>query len=1509
VKKFFKTFVKIVLIAVLSSILLIGVLRNGQVQSLLANASSSYLSQKLGVKVWINKVYITSYFRILLSDVNVYDHQDQAMITAKSIFVDVNIFQAYISEFSVNSLIIDSAFVRLVQYKEDDGLNITKLFASSDTIAIDTVQSASSSAAFRLGLGYLKIENTHFIYKIEKEDPVPVSGMDYDDLDVKNVNIEFENVHLVDDSIFGHIIQIQGEDRCGIVLRNLEADANVGPRHLLLKNTQLLTSQSHAELDLAFHYDSWYAYLDFINAVLIDANVKESKINMEDIAYFASAMEGMDNIVRVQGKVKGPIRNLKGKKLRLRYGKATSFKGDLQMSGLPDIYETFLNIKLKDFSTNIVDLKNFKLPDGKQFDQIPDEISKFGKIRLKGRFTGFYNDFVSESELYSEMGMLKTDIQFMNNTEDSIIHYHGNFEGRNFNLGAFTNMESNLGDIDFSVQVEGKGLELATLDTKVIGRIDSMDFKNNELNTIFVDATIKEKEFLGTLKIEDNLINTDFTGNIRFDSIAPYFDFIADFKNVKLAKLGLMAIDSSASLSTSFHMNFTGSQLDSIIGEIDIDKTQFYYQGKGYFMDSLHILSSRLNTGPIKKSLTISSDFLNGGIKGDYNLKQFPEALEEFFQGYVDHLEFTENVFDTLNIQNLEFDFKLANTESLSELFYPSLLIKNTVSLKGNWSTPDEQFHLNLTSDNIKLNEITYLNPIINIKSGGDVLYTDVSLEELVFKEETEDDSLRFGIDSLNLAVKFMHDSMDFIIDWENYNRAKENSGHVKGDASFAEGQIMNLAFEKSEMIINDSLWNIDGRSRFVIDSGGYYFDSLYFYSLNQSVLIDGDISNNSNSYLLLRFKEFNISIFDILLLSHGINLDGFLSGDIKLIDVMRQVNFLADLHINNFALNGEDMGIAEIKSTLNTDQSIFLNINLEKEGNKGSYKPLYLEGFYFPKEEKNQIDLELAIHNLPIDFIKVFLKDYVDNLEGKATGNIIIGGNISAPDLSGTIELARTQFRIKYLNTLYSLSGALKLDNNVLGFNEVTIFDTLGNKAVLQGGLTHKNLRDFGVDLIVHPVNFVGLNTRKGMNELFYGKAVITGDIIIKGPFDNVFLSIDAKSMQGTDINIPITTALDVSDNSFIVFTADNDSLKDEEEKQYIPELSSFSLNMNLEVTPDAKVEISLPAQLGKINAVGRGDLNMSLSRTGNFQMSGDYKISKGLFFFQIRNLLNRKFTLNEGGKISWTGDPYGGMLGMSANYQVKTSLSNLGIDQDSSYRNRVPVDCVIGLSGPIMNPKVRFNFSFPNATEEIKQYVYTKIDTTNPAEMSQQMLSLLVLNSFSFNSSTNGGNLANSVSGSSMQIVANQLSNWLSQISKDVDIGINYHPGSDLSNEEVEVALSTQLFDERVTIDGNFGYQNNQNNTSTNTSTIVGDINVEVKITKDGRLRLKAFNRTNTVDLMDNTSPYTQGVGIFYRKEFNSIRDLFKSKKRKEKEKQEELDKFESKAIKNEDLSESSE
>jgi len=270
---------------------------------------------------------------------------------------------------------------------------------------------------------------------------------------------------------------------------------------------------------------------------------------------------------------------------------------------------------------------------------------------------------------------------------------------------------------------------------------------------------------------------------------------------------------------------------------------------------------------------------------------------------------------------------------------------------------------------------------------------------------------------------------------------------------------------------------------------------------------------------------------------------------------------------------------------------------------------------------------------------------------------------------------------------------------------------------------------------------------------------------------------------------------------------------------------------------------------------------------------------MDNGNFIFNFQNILKKNFQIQKGGSITFNGSPYDADIQLQAVYKVKTSLAGLPGIQEQYKSARVNVNCIINLAGNLYNPDIKFSLTMPDATEELQRNIYSIIDTTNALEMNQQMISLLVLNTFSTNSLANSGV---SLGLSSYEIMSAQLTRMLSQISKDFDIGVNYRPGDQLTPRELELALSTQLFDNRVTIDGAVGM--NTYNDASQTTQIIGDVLVEVKITEDGRFRFKAFNRTNSTGdvLISGYSPYTQGVGVVFRKEFNTLNELFKRKKK---------------------------
>ncbi len=347
---------------------------------------------------------------------------------------------------------------------------------------------------------------------------------------------------------------------------------------------------------------------------------------------------------------------------------------------------------------------------------------------------------------------------------------------------------------------------------------------------------------------------------------------------------------------------------------------------------------------------------------------------------------------------------------------------------------------------------------------------------------------------------------------------------------------------------------------------------------------------------------------------------------------------------------------------------------------------------------------------------------------------------------------------------------------------------------------------------------------------------------------------------------------------------------MKEEEEKKAAQNELKYNIGLNMSITPTARIEIAVPSNMGNIEAQGNGDLKMEVNSDGDFALYGEYIVERGLFNFTVENLVNKRFELVKGGRISWTGDPYTAIVNIKGLYKVKANLTSLGIviDSTAGYKNKVNVECYITLKDQLLDPSIEFEIKMPDLDPDLQRAVYAELDTTNAAMMNQQMISLLVLGSFSFGNASGIG-----LSTSYYTVLTNQLSGMLSQISDDFDIGVNYKPGDNVSNEEWEVALSTQLFDDRLIIDGNFGVSYDR--AHSNASNIVGDVDIAYKLTADGRWIMKVFNHSNVnswyyYNNYDKVSPYTQGIGIAYRKEFNTLKELFTRKNRKLKGKKEE-------------------
>jgi hypothetical protein len=543
--------------------------------------------------------------------------------------------------------------------------------------------------------------------------------------------------------------------------------------------------------------------------------------------------------------------------------------------------------------------------------------------------------------------------------------------------------------------------------------------------------------------------------------------------------------------------------------------------------------------------------------------------------------------------------------------------------------------------------------------------------------------------------------------------------------------------------------------------------------------------------------------------------------------------------------------------------------------------------GEFLPgRDRKENFNIKAVVDQIPISVCNPYVKKVLTDIKGVAKADLSLKGTLKSPEISGYVVLKKAEMLVTYLNTRFRISDTVEVRPDGFYLNDLTALDERDNEGLVSGWVKHTGFNKFHFDAQLLTQGFLALNTNSAMNSLYYGRGFGSGQVRFFGEPKDMHLEVAMKTERGTRFHIPLFGAKNVYESEFITFVKpkgleENIEVKDEFQVSF----KNLTLDMDIEVTSDAEVQLIFDPAVGDIiKGRGDGDLSMSLDKAGNFKMFGDYYISKGEYLFTLQNIINKKFLIQQGGTINWSGDPYNALVNIDATYGVRTSLYDLMYPDttNDSYKKRIQVDCMLKLTDNLLNPNIAFDIDLPNTDESTKTDVRNKIGVGNVQEMNRQIFGLLVLNRFFPTEDQNqalqqaGGFFTSSTS----EMISNQLSNWLSKISNDFDIGLNYRPGDDITSDELQASLSTQLFNNRILIDGNVGVANTQSSSSN----IVGDANIEYKITSDGRFRVRAFNKSNDINTLTDNAPFTQGVGLSYQREFDRLGDLFRRRKKED-------------------------
>lgn len=1452
------------------------------VQTYLSQKAASYLSKKLNTEVKVGAVGITySLDGIdgILKNVSVNDLHKNTLISIKKITFNIKKISVKKNIVDINKLKLNNAVINLKKYKNEKSFNfqfLTDYFSSQDT--------STTNKKWKITLKTLNIVNSNLVYK-DQNKLLKNKGIDFNNINISKFNLKIKNVLVNNDFISANIKELSFKEHKGFVLNKFNTKAKITPEKITIEDFNINTPLTNFALDLTLDYQNFDAFNDFINKVHFVSKIKSANINSKDIAYFLPDIYGMNNTIAVSGEIKGKINNLKARNFKLIFGNSTQLIGDFNFTGLPDIEETFMHLNIKKFITTQQDIKSITLPCDNNIEKhinIPDNFAMLKNIKINGFLTGFYNDFVSYGDFYTNIGKISTDIALKRNPKNpnyNAIKYKGKINTDNFDIGKLLASENILGKISLDAIVSGKGLTKNTVDIDLNGTIISIDLNNYTYNNIKIKGNLAHNKFDGQINVNDENIKMNTVGTVDYSKDIPAFNIYSVINNANLNKLNLLKKDSISELSTSLTFNFRGNKIDNLQGTIKIDSITYKQDKETYNFKEL-LLSNTINESNYK-TLKLKSDYVDADIDGNFMLTDFKLILCKLLNEYFPSLN-KNNAFayDSTKIKSLKinYDINLKNTISISKLLLPQLKIAPNSNIKGTYNSVTNLLTINGNFSDIEFAGNKFKNCYINGKTIQNALSLNIGCKCLPLSDS-------IIIDNVELKTIIYNDSIAYNLVWNNNKQIHNNSGDIKGFASFIENSKIKLKLLDSKIVFNDSVWLVSKNNYIILDTSSVFINNLAFISSTQQIKIDGIASkpNNKANKMNISFNNFNLSVFDILTNKRDYDFDGILNGNLTLMDLYNSPYFISDLKIYDIGFNETKLGDAVIQSSWdNNKKAISVDVNVIYTGNIGNNKPVAVKGFYYPYKDNNNFDFDVAIKNLRVKTFAKYLTDFTSDFRGIATGNLKLTGSPAHIDLNGKVKLLKAYIKIDYLNTVYTFAHEIDVKKNCFSFDNLIVNDKYGNTAICNGKINHNNFRQWNIDLNFRPDKLLCLNTNISQNEMFYGKAFASGFARIYGPADNIKMDISAKTEKGTKIFIPLAYTEEVSENNFVTFVSkDTAKIK----PTYDTKSSNIGLNMDIEVTPEAKTQIIFDSKIGDIiKAKGNGNLKFEINTHGDFTMFGDYVIEQGDYLFTLKNIINKHFEVEKGGLISWNGNPYDATINLNAVYNLQTSLSNILEDTSEIYKKRIPVQCKFNMKNKLMNPDITFDIDLPNSDqdtkEKLKNALYLNDKDVNQQKMNKQIFALLMLNRFVKEKQSGGigsDEYASVGTTSSSELFSNQMSNWLSQISNDFDVGVNYRPGDEISDKEVQVALSTQLFNDRIFINGNVENSSNQN-----TSNIVGDVNVEYKITKQGKFRIKAFNKANNNnDLININAPYTQGVGIFYHKDFNNLKDLFRKKK----------------------------
>jgi hypothetical protein len=1337
-------------------------------------------------------------------------------------------------------------------------------------------QSTSAGSGWEVSVQQIDLEDNVLAYTIDNT-PVIKNAFDANHLHFKDVGLKATDLHYSAARTTVKIKGLSAIDQNNFEIKHFETEFNIDQQSIILKKLSLATAGSDINADLGIQFSSLASLKDSLQYMMLNLDLRKVLVRNDDIVYFSQALgrqpffRNSMNVTSLSGNITGVVNNLQAKNLDIKTGRNTYLKTSGVIKGLPDAQTAFYDFPKLSITTSKNDMMMMAGPS------IPDNIEIPEKLEALISFTGHLKSFDSKVDLHSSFG----SVQLAANI-DKQENFAATLFTENFDMGSLLKDTLMFGPVSLTAEATGQGLDLETVLAEV--KADASQIYLNQYNyqNLSLAGTVIGREFSGKIELNDEYAMFTFDGLVGLNPGLEFYQFQMNLQGADLQKLNITKDDIRIGMAVT--ANLEGGTVDKLYGTVGITNLTVIKDEKKYVLDSLFFAS--INE-PNKSEFDFKSAIVGVKYAGNISPVAVSSEINTFINSYFPFSDSLKaNRFS--NPSDFTFEIQLHNHPILSEVLLPQLTDFNPGLIKGSFDSESSTLTLNAIMHSIVFGSTQIKDLVIDVNSNPNEINYQVS--------STEVSNAQIKLDNVMLEGRLANNTL-----FAELASMDENKGKMFAlKASMTkEQEHFRIAFGPDETYLMYKPWSIAADNYIAFGKQGVLFHNMFLKNEASQINI---ASVNSQFDDDLNIEIVNFKLEDISrIIEKDTNLaQGIVNAEILMEKVDEASAITANLTIDDLYVHNVPIGNLKLNAENQTPGKYDVELDLSGSNNK-----LTATGNIITGNDKTMVDIKTDIQALSMETIEAFSMGQITEASGKLSGDLLVQGELGAPEIAGELIFSDAFLKPAVLNTGLGLKQEkIQFTADGIKFNSFTITDPDNNSAVVNGSVAMKAFKDLVFALSINSSNFLLMNTDAKDNENYYGKMIIDSDIDIRGPMSLPVVTANIKVKNGSNFTFAVPESKLTADRGEgVVEFVRPDSLnpilyrKGDGQSQQTG-FSGFELSSIIEIDKKATLRLLMdPASTDSLVVRGEAALSFSMDRSGKMSLTGAYHLDEGSYLISLESIVKKEFEILPGSSIVWNGDPLDATIDLNARYSVMAApydlmaaqMQGMTAMESGSYKQRFPFWVLLKLRGEILQPEISFEIQLPPEEKGILGgAVDQKLNMLNSdlSALNKQVFALLVLNRFIQENplQTESGGTSTFVRSSVGSLLSAQLNKWSSQVMPGFELNFDiqsyddYQSGQAEGRTQVEIGIKKQLFNERLSVkvggaidvEGEQAKHNNAND-------ITSDLEIEYKLTEDGRYRLKGFRRNQYEGAIDGQLVET-GIGIVFVRNFNKWRELFR-------------------------------